>query len=619
MADAEPLVSVVIPTYNRPDFLKGAIETVTSQTLVNLEVIVVDDGSEENYARKVVDEFPDSRIRVEEHDSNKGLSAARNTGTREAEGEYIAYLDDDDRWQETKLEQQVAVRENQSDVGLVTCCTASINSEGEILRCEASKPSGDLSNAIFRMNIIGTPSRILVRRECFEDIGLFDTDLPTKQDWDFYIRLCQNWRVYCFDDILCFRTVHSSMSSDPEAAERDLMRIRERYRETIEERGMWEESMAAYHRKIGITYLFNGERKSARRHLWSAMKYEPTPVTLVLNALGYIPHSGFLGVVRVKRSAEKSLNSCAERIPSEEISSENLIGQFGLCKDVSVDRTSELLDLFIRRVYAGPVERMVKSLGIDRHLSRAYWEVILALADETHTRSVAGVEASFKITTPHEYTRFHDPTMKGETDVLEEVLSTLKSDDVFYDVGANVGLYTCFAGRKTSNGHVVAFEPHPLNVGRIEENARLNDLEVMIHGVALAEEDGSATLEVDADVTGVVGHVDKEAEGVGTSTNPEIELRRGDGMVESGDIPAPNVVKIDVDGGEADVISGLEETLGASECRRIYCEIHPGALEEYGASASEVHEMLEKAGFELTTMEIDHQMRTDAYFVRGVK
>ena len=282
------------------------------------------------------------------------------------------------------------------------------------------------------------------------------------------------------------------------------------------------------------------------------------------------------------------------------------------------EQASQVIDVFRRRVYAGPIERVVTKLGLQSYLSSAYWAVILALADDTHTRTVAGVDATFKITTAHEYNRFHDPSIKGETEILEAVLSALDADDVFYDIGANVGLYTCFAGHKTTDGTVVAFEPHPGNVERIEENVDLNGITATVCEVALAKEDGSASLEVHEDVTGVVGNVSKGTDSAELVQLP-IDLRNGDGMIEQGEIPVPDVVKIDVDGGEADVVRGLADTLGHPDCRSIYCEIHPGALEEYGASAKEVHEVLEEVGFELERMEVEHQMRKDAYFVFGNK
>ena len=286
--------------------------------------------------------------------------------------------------------------------------------------------------------------------------------------------------------------------------------------------------------------------------------------------------------------------------------------------DVITNRVSQAIDVIRRRLYAGPMETIVTKLGLRSYLSDAYWTIILALSNETHIRSISGVNAKFTVSTPHEYNRFHDPTLKGEVEIIEDLLSSLRPDDVFFDVGANVGLYTCFAGRKTVDGTVIAFEPHPLNVDRIWENAELNEVPVEVLEVALANENGTALLEVHDDITGVVGNVtDEEREG--NHVQIPIELKQGDVLLEEDDIPIPNVVKIDVDGGEVGVIRGLIETLSQPECRRIYCEIHPGPLEVYGATPEEVHDLLSKAGFELERIDVNHLMRGGEYSVCGTK
>jgi glycosyltransferase involved in cell wall biosynthesis len=298
---------VVIPTYNRPEFLPGAIETVLGQTYETIEILVVDDGSEEDYATSIIGDRGDERIRLETHETNKGLSAARNTGIEMAEGEYIAFLDDDDRWHEEKLERQVAAFTRRNDVGLVSCCVASVSPDNEILRTERSKPTGDLSDEIFRKNIVGSPSRVIVSRECIEDIGTFDESLPTKQDWDLYIRIAQDWRIETLQEALCYRTVHPSMSSDPSDTERDLMRIRERYEDTIRERGMWDTSMAHYHTKVGVTYLFQGHRRKGRDHIRKAIAHDREPFHVPLYVMTYLPHALFERAIDVKRAAERLL------------------------------------------------------------------------------------------------------------------------------------------------------------------------------------------------------------------------------------------------------------------------------------------------------------------------
>ena len=122
------------------------------------------------------------------------------------------------------------------------------------------------------------------------------------------------------------------------------------------------------------------------------------------------------------------------------------------------------------------------------------------------TRTIDGITASFVVSSPQEYARAS--TVHGERSVVADVLQTLEFDDVFYDIGANVGTYTCFAGQVVGDGNVIAFEPHPANVDRLRENASLNDIQVEVRSVALSNERGSSKLAVSGenDQAGVGTH-----------------------------------------------------------------------------------------------------------------
>lgn len=302
-------ISVVIPTYNRSEFLKGAIESAIHQTHDDLEVVVVDDGSEEFYASEIVDKYPE-HVRCVVHKENQGLSAARNTGIEHSEGEYVAFLDDDDRWHEAKLEEQVAALEADPNAGLATCRLASIDANGNLLRCDKDVVGGNISKSIYMQNLIGTPSRVVVRRSALPSERPFDEGLPTKQDWDFYIRLCQNWRVVGVESILCFRTRHGGMASDPEDAENDNMRVIEKHREEIERRELWSETIANYNEKVGVTYLLEGKRVSARKFLFRALFETFSTVRLGLVGLTFVPHKVFHQILTVKRWYERTSRDC---------------------------------------------------------------------------------------------------------------------------------------------------------------------------------------------------------------------------------------------------------------------------------------------------------------------
>ena len=320
-SNTDPLVSVVIPTYERSQFLEGAIQTALGQTYENIEVIVVDDGSSEQYSDKIVSDYSDN-VNCLQHEENKGLSAARNTGIRESGGEFVAFLDDDDRWHKTKLARQVEALKQDQTVGLATCLVAAITPDNELVHCETSAPSGDCSETILSGNSIGTPSRILVRQDCFKDIGCFDESLPTKQDWDFYIRLCQNWRVAAVEDHLCFRTIHESMSSNPESAQRDNEQILHKHEELFRSRGYSEKAKSEIAMRVGRAYMRTAKLSSARNQFGEAIKQDMTLQRILLYLLTFT-HPILINKLRnIKRRLSIQQSGCSNFGIVGEISSE---------------------------------------------------------------------------------------------------------------------------------------------------------------------------------------------------------------------------------------------------------------------------------------------------------
>ena len=177
------LVSVIIPTFRRATFLPRVIETVRRQTHRNIEILVIDDGSPDDTS-SVVKAIPDSRIRYIRHEANMGVSAARNTGIREAKGEYIAFIDDDDEWREDKLEKQIKAL-NIYDV--VVCAAIA---DGFPLRVH-KRPNithDDLRKGGF------APSSLVGKAHVFRDV-MFDENLRQGEDWDVFIRIAQRYSI----------------------------------------------------------------------------------------------------------------------------------------------------------------------------------------------------------------------------------------------------------------------------------------------------------------------------------------------------------------------------------------------------------------------------------------
>ena len=119
-----PKVSVIIPTYNRAEYLGEAIQSVFDQTFEDFEILIVDDGSTDD-TQQLVLSFHDPRLRSF-YQNNCGISAARNAAIRSADGEYIAFLDSDDVWLPELLESQVAVLDRRPEIGLVYARAATL-------------------------------------------------------------------------------------------------------------------------------------------------------------------------------------------------------------------------------------------------------------------------------------------------------------------------------------------------------------------------------------------------------------------------------------------------------------------------------------------------------------
>jgi glycosyltransferase involved in cell wall biosynthesis len=211
----EPRISIVIPTYKRPVYLERAINSVFAQTYASWELIIVDDNAEGSEHRFETEAFMvrysnDPRVRYLKHTSNQGGSAARNTGVREAVGEFIAFLDDDDEWLPEKLERQMAVfQQGGADLGLVYSARMKVDGTGEKVELELPSRRGFVFPDILVRNFIGTTSTVLCRRSALCEVECFDASLPAAQDFDLYIRLTQRYRVDFVDVPLVKRYVHN--------------------------------------------------------------------------------------------------------------------------------------------------------------------------------------------------------------------------------------------------------------------------------------------------------------------------------------------------------------------------------------------------------------------------
>ncbi len=186
-----PLFSVIIPVYNRPDFLRHAIQSVLAQSFSDFELIVVDDGSFEPAAASLRD-MTDSRLRLF-FQPNSGVSSARNNGIRNSRGEYLAFLDSDDSFEPEKLAVSAEFIRQYPEF-LVFHTEEIWYKNGKFLNQKAihRKPEGDIFENSLRLCCV-SPSTVVIRRDLFAQVGLFDESLPACEDYDFWLRVscCQ--------------------------------------------------------------------------------------------------------------------------------------------------------------------------------------------------------------------------------------------------------------------------------------------------------------------------------------------------------------------------------------------------------------------------------------------
>jgi len=185
-------ISVVVPTYNRSSFLKESIGSVVSQTFSDFELIVVDDGSTDDTPVLLLSYG--KKIKVIKK-ANKGPGAARNRGIRAAKGQWIAFLDSDDVWKPDKLEKQVQFIKDNPDIRI--CQTEEIwirNGKRVNPRKKHEMHSGWIYEQCLPLCIV-SPSSVMIHREVFEKVGLFDETLLACEDYDLWLRIAPHYPI----------------------------------------------------------------------------------------------------------------------------------------------------------------------------------------------------------------------------------------------------------------------------------------------------------------------------------------------------------------------------------------------------------------------------------------
>ncbi|PSN20738.1 glycosyl transferase family A [filamentous cyanobacterium CCP5] len=234
---ADPKVSVLVPAYNAMEYLPETISSILNQTYQDFEIIIVDDGSSDNI-KDWAKQLSDSRIRLISQ-SNQGLANARNTGLANAKGTYIAFIDADDIWRPRKLEKQVGILDEYPEVGLVYTWVALIDENGVFQgKFRKNHVHGDVWIKLTTHNVVECGSVALVRRECFDKVGMFDEALPfsCSEDWDMWLRIAAHYNFGLVREPLVYYRNHSNnLSSNWRAMEESFQIVLEKAFESAPE------------------------------------------------------------------------------------------------------------------------------------------------------------------------------------------------------------------------------------------------------------------------------------------------------------------------------------------------------------------------------------------------
>jgi glycosyltransferase involved in cell wall biosynthesis len=280
----EPQVSVVVPTKDRDLLLRQTLGSISWQRDVAFEALVVDDGSaDRELVERIVADLADSRFRVVRHDRSRGVSAARNRGSEEARGPWVAFCDDDDLWAPGKLAEQLDAARRCPAAAWVYVGSVNITYNNRVVGGEPPPSPDEVADRLEESDVVpGGSSGVMARRQVLLDVGGFDLALQPLADWDLWLRLLRVSRPACVAEPLVAYRVHATnMSLNSRRVEADFVTVAGRYPRA---------SRAVLQRYLGWWSIRMGQHLQATRHFLraAAARDERYPLSLVTQDLLYV-------------------------------------------------------------------------------------------------------------------------------------------------------------------------------------------------------------------------------------------------------------------------------------------------------------------------------------------
>ncbi|MEH1768284.1 glycosyltransferase [Nostoc sp.] len=284
-----PKISVIIPAYNSENTIRQTIQSVLNQTFTNLELIVINDGSQDS-TLEVVRQFQDSRIKVFSY-ANAGGNVSRNRGLKHAVGEFVSFLDADDLWTPDKLRSQLKALQGNVTAKVAYGWTDYIDTDGKfLLSGKRINLNGNVYEELLLNNFLENGSNPLICKKALITLGGFDESLKAAQDWDMWLRLASKFDFICVPSVqILYRISANSVSSNLARQEKSCLQVlaraykerpslRDATRTTL--RNSWDISLANLYKYLVCKALqkpFNRQKSlSSVRFLWKYFLNDPS-------------------------------------------------------------------------------------------------------------------------------------------------------------------------------------------------------------------------------------------------------------------------------------------------------------------------------------------------------
>jgi glycosyltransferase involved in cell wall biosynthesis len=282
-------VSIIVPTYNRAHLVIETINSILAQTFKDFELIVIDNESSDN-TEEVIKSYSDGRIRYFRNQNNGLVAVNRNYGINKANGEYIAFCDDDDLWMPEKLERQVKLLDLNKELGLVYSDSYIMNENGNLERYTLLSSSklfrGNVFDKLFQMNFIPMLT-VMIRREVLSKVGGFDPKYIIAQDHDLWLRIAEHYPIDFTEEPLAKYRIHGgSVSRNWELAANEGFRLIEYWLEkkaNLERgfRGRVKQRRAILNSSLMLYYFRNGEKRKAISKSMNLIRLFPYSLVLI--------------------------------------------------------------------------------------------------------------------------------------------------------------------------------------------------------------------------------------------------------------------------------------------------------------------------------------------------